>query len=73
VLERTSVLVTADTVEARFTVALPAQGRSVLGTWAAQVLTSRPPIVTLLGEPSLCWRVLSGQRFKGGFKGPSAY
>jgi predicted ABC-class ATPase len=43
VVERTSVVVTAETVEARFTVALPAQGRSVLGGWAAQVLVEQLP------------------------------
>lgn len=40
VLERTAVLVSAGgDVEARFTVGLPAQGRSIMGPWAAQILT----------------------------------
>lgn len=43
VLERTSVLVDATTVEARFTVALPAQGRSVLGQWASRILIENLP------------------------------
>ncbi len=30
-------------VEARFTVALPARGRTVLGDWAATVLTTNLP------------------------------
>ncbi|GAQ88498.1 hypothetical protein KFL_004340050 [Klebsormidium nitens] len=43
VLERTSILINPQNVEARFTVALPAQGRTVLGQWAAQVLTQQLP------------------------------
>ena len=39
VLERSAVVVTADAIEARFTVALPARGRSVLGQWAATILS----------------------------------
>lgn len=40
VLERTAVLVShAGDVEGRFTVGLPAQGRSIMGPWAAQILT----------------------------------
>lgn len=40
VLERTAVLVSgAGGVEARFTVGLPAQGRSIMGRWAAQIIT----------------------------------
>lgn len=40
VLERTAVLISAGgDVEARFTVGLPAQGRSIMGPWAAQILT----------------------------------
>ena len=38
VLERTSVIFNPDYVEARFTVGLPAQGRTVMGQWAAQIL-----------------------------------
>ena len=30
-------------VEARFTVALPARGRSILGNWAAQILCQNLP------------------------------
>jgi len=36
-------VVTKTQVEARFTVALPAQGRSVMGSWAAQVLVDQLP------------------------------
>lgn len=61
VLERTSVLVTKDTVEARFTVALPAQGRSVLGTWAAQVLVEQLPRFV---QASLLYRSLDARRLQ---------
>ncbi len=43
VLERSAVVVTAEAIEARFTVALPARGRSVLGQWAAEILTETLP------------------------------
>jgi hypothetical protein len=44
VLERTAVLVDGDgAVEARFTVGLPAQGRSIMGQWAAQILVANLP------------------------------
>ena len=44
VLERTSVRVDADGgLETRFTVALPAEGRTVLGGWAADVLVHNLP------------------------------
>jgi hypothetical protein len=44
VLERTSVFVHPDgAVECRFAVALPAQGRTVLGQQAAEILTRRIP------------------------------
>lgn len=43
VLERTSVLVDENRVEARFTVALPAQGRTVLGQWASRILIENLP------------------------------
>lgn len=44
VLERTAVLVSAaGDVEGRFTVGLPAQGRSIMGPWAAQILTQHLP------------------------------
>ncbi|KAL4432541.1 hypothetical protein ABPG77_000478 [Micractinium sp. CCAP 211/92] len=44
VLERTSVLIHPDgAVEARFTVGLPARGRTVLGQWAASILLQNLP------------------------------
>lgn len=43
VLERTSVIMNNDQVEARFTVALPAAGRSILGQKANQILTEALP------------------------------
>ncbi|MGI6548405.1 MAG: ABC-ATPase domain-containing protein [Bacillota bacterium] len=43
VLERTSVLMNQDRVEARFTVGLPAAGRRVLGWQAAELLCSDIP------------------------------
>jgi Predicted ATPase of the ABC class len=44
VLERTSVLLAATgDLEARFTVALPAKGRTVLGAWAAAILITNLP------------------------------
>jgi hypothetical protein len=44
VLERTAVLISDDgAVEARFTVGLPAQGRSIMGQWAAQILVTNLP------------------------------
>ena len=44
VLERSSVLaLPGGGLEARFTVALPARGRSVLGRWAAAVLVDNLP------------------------------
>ncbi|GBF88111.1 hypothetical protein Rsub_00823 [Raphidocelis subcapitata] len=44
VLERTAVLLSPDGgVEARFTVGLPAQGRSIMGQWAAQMLVANLP------------------------------
>ena len=45
VLERSAVVVTPDVIEARFTVALPARGRSVLGQWAATILGETLPAV----------------------------
>jgi predicted ABC-class ATPase len=52
VLERTSVLIRAGRVEARFTVALPARGRSIMGAQAARILTSTVPD---LARASLTW------------------
>ena len=43
VLERTSVIVSRDAVQLRFTVGLPARGRSVCGQWAASILTDVVP------------------------------
>jgi predicted ABC-class ATPase len=43
VLETSAVKVTSEFVEARFTVALPAAGRSVLGLRAAQLLAESLP------------------------------
>lgn len=44
VLERSAVLLLPDgTLEARFTVGLPAQGRSIMGQWAAQILAQNLP------------------------------
>ena len=45
VIERTSVLVTAEYVEARFTVALPAAGRNILGHKATEILVDALPSV----------------------------
>ena len=45
VLERTSVLVTPEFVEARFTVALPAAGRNILGHKAMEILVEALPSV----------------------------
>ena len=43
-LERTAVLLgPGGSVEARFTVGLPAQGRSVMGRWASQILVQNLP------------------------------
>ncbi|TPX53720.1 hypothetical protein PhCBS80983_g06209 [Powellomyces hirtus] len=43
VLERTSVSMTSEYIEARLTINLPAQGRSILGMQAAQLLTVTIP------------------------------
>lgn len=46
VLGRTSVLVNENgDIEARFTVGLPARGRSVLGEWAFNILTGHLPMI----------------------------
>ncbi|RHY14291.1 hypothetical protein DYB36_001723 [Aphanomyces astaci] len=48
VLERTNVLVLADgSVEARFTVGLPARGRSICGDFATRILTDVVPALIL--------------------------
>lgn len=52
VLERSAVVVTAEAIELRFTVALPAQGRSIMGHWAAFVLADTLP--RLAADVLLC-------------------
>ena len=42
-LDRSSVVVIDGAIEARFTVALPARGRSIMGEWAATTLTTTLP------------------------------
>lgn len=43
VIERSSVNVTSEYVDVRFTVGLPARGRSVLGEWAYSMLVKNLP------------------------------
>ncbi|KZT00018.1 uncharacterized protein LAESUDRAFT_739770 [Laetiporus sulphureus 93-53] len=43
VLERSSVILDDDGIEARFTVGLPAQGRTILGDWAADIFRNAIP------------------------------
>ncbi|RUS24632.1 hypothetical protein BC938DRAFT_473299, partial [Jimgerdemannia flammicorona] len=43
VLQRNSVVVRRDCIEMRCTVTLPGKGRSILGRWAAQILTEHLP------------------------------
>ncbi len=58
-------------LEARFTVALPARGRTVLGNWAAQILVSNLPrqVITRSSAPSLqvlarpCTAAISSEDF----------
>ncbi|KAL6047018.1 ATPase [Balamuthia mandrillaris] len=45
VLQRTSVIISDFGIEARFNVALPARGRSVLGEWAATILCEKVPSI----------------------------
>jgi len=45
VLERTSIVVNPEYVEARFTLSLPAQGRRILGTWAHELFTKAIPFI----------------------------
>jgi predicted ABC-class ATPase len=45
ILERTSVIITSEWVEARFVVGLPAAGRRVLGKAADEILTSKIPAI----------------------------
>lgn len=56
VLERTSILVNPDFVEARLQVGLPAQGRRIRGREAKTMLCQVLPQVAL---ESLCWAALS--------------
>ncbi|KAG5176854.1 hypothetical protein JKP88DRAFT_350965 [Tribonema minus] len=72
VLERTSVQLLPDGgVQARFTVALPARGRTICGTWAAEILGATVPKLVAasvmemreatapkLGAASLCYSAL---------------
>ncbi len=55
ILERTSVIITSEWVEARFVVGLPAAGRRVLGKVADEILTSKVPAIV---EKSLFYRNL---------------
>jgi len=45
VLPRTSVIVTLSEIEVRFTVAMPAQGRSIMGPWAAKIVAENVPTI----------------------------
>lgn len=45
VLERTSVLITSEQLEARFVVGLPARGRTILGKQAAELLCEDLPLI----------------------------
>ncbi|MEB3232275.1 MAG: ABC-ATPase domain-containing protein [Leptolyngbyaceae bacterium] len=58
VLERTSVLVNSEQVEARFVVGLPAQGRSILGRQAGELLCD--DMIDLV-EQALFYRNLDGK------------
>lgn len=61
VLERTSVLVSEEWVEARFVVGLPAQGRRILGRQAAELLCD--DMIDLV-EKSLFYRNLDSKAIK---------
>ncbi len=56
ILERTSVIITPEWVEARFVVGLPAAGRRVLGREAEKILTSKVPAIV---ERSLLYKALN--------------
>lgn len=45
VLQRNSVVITEEYVEARFTISLPARGRTILGQWAHEILVDHVPLV----------------------------
>lgn len=62
VLPRTNVIVRDDgSVEARFTCALPARGRSIEGAWAAKILCERLPHLI---SSSLVFAALDGQHLR---------
>lgn len=45
VIERTSVLIDENIIEARFTVSLPGQGRTILGLKAVEVICDKLPVI----------------------------
>ena len=53
VLERTAVVITKDWIEARIQVGLPANGRTILGFEAIEILCNEIPIIV---EQSLKWK-----------------
>lgn len=59
ILERSSIVVTAEFVEARFVAGLPAQGRRILGRQAAHMLGEDVPKIV---EASLNYARLDGRR-----------
>lgn len=63
VLSRTSTLVSAadGSVEARFTVALPARGRSIEGQWCARILLDRVPALL---TKALLYRSLNAEHLR---------
>ncbi|HIX00281.1 MAG TPA: ABC-ATPase domain-containing protein, partial [Candidatus Nesterenkonia stercoripullorum] len=61
VLERTSVLIAEDRIEARITVGLPASGRSVRGRQAARTLTEALPRIV---EDALLHRNLDAEALR---------
>ncbi|KAI0962634.1 hypothetical protein AcV7_001434 [Taiwanofungus camphoratus] len=46
VLQRSSIVLSNDGLEARFTIGLPAQGRTILGDWAAEIFRTAVPALT---------------------------
>jgi len=61
ILERSSIIVTPDYVEARFVAGLPAQGRRILGRQAIAMLCQDVPHII---EKSLCFTKLNSQAIK---------
>ncbi len=61
ILERTSVVIKDDIIEARFEVGLPAAGRRVLGKAADYIFSSALPKIT---ENSLFYKSIDGERLK---------